>query len=257
MSNEQAKPLHGLSEILEMVKQGDICQARDMALSLDPKERIKVERAIRIRSEIDSENRETGRRFTMAREMNGMSQISAAEVIGYQNSAPLSKIEAGIAPAPIWLYRRAAEVYGVSTDYLHGLSTYPERDARTVEQVAILASVKRAMQKSAEHITECAIVAAAEAVPFRSRLAEYDVAVRDAVEAMRIVRESNKSFDDRTRGGARLVRSIDSLASIASSVANLENRKRMIKQESADLMAASQGRFFTLLFEGQEENGGA
>lgn len=84
----------------------------------------------------------TAARFIAARIMSGLDQRSAADKLGYKNSSPLCKIEAGDAGVPTYMIARAAQVYGVSMDYLIGLSDYPERDMATVEAVALMRSVR-------------------------------------------------------------------------------------------------------------------
>lgn len=57
-----------------------------------------------------------GERLRAARLAAGMSQLQAAQRIGYANSTKLSKIESGkhSSQIPMWALKRAAEVYGVS-----------------------------------------------------------------------------------------------------------------------------------------------
>lgn len=43
---------------------------------------------------------------------------------------------------------RAAIAYGVSADYILGLSNEPERDPRTAEQVAVLRSVQGTVEQN-------------------------------------------------------------------------------------------------------------
>ena len=62
--------------------------------------------------------------------MMGLSQIVAAKQIGYSNSTKLSKIETGkhSSQIPIWVLKRAAQVYDVSLDYLMGITESMERE---------------------------------------------------------------------------------------------------------------------------------
>lgn len=74
--------------------------------------------------------RNVGARLKEAREMVGLSQLNAAKHIGYGNSTKLSKIETGkhSSQIPIWVLKRAAQVYDVSLDYLLGVTETMERE---------------------------------------------------------------------------------------------------------------------------------
>ena len=80
--------------------------------------------------------RKTGFRLKQAREMTGLTQVQAAEAIGFQNSSGLSKIEAGTnrAQLPLWVVRQAASVYEVSADWLLSLTDDWEPEARLTER---------------------------------------------------------------------------------------------------------------------------
>lgn len=240
-----------LDAAINAARAGDFGRAREIvaAAVFSERDAARVERAIQIKTEQDEERREIGRRFSKARELNGMSQCHAAELLGYRNSAPLSKIEAGIAPPPPWLYKRASTVYGVSCDYLHCASAYPERDPRTVEQIAIMTAMRESMQKFAQRLSERAILAAAEIVPLKSHLIEITNEIHQACEALASVREKNPSFDNRTRGGARLLNRMEALHRAAESANRYINRQRAIHQEAADLAAAANGDLFDTIFE--------
>lgn len=172
---------------------------------------------------------ETGRRFAHARELNGLNQIEAAKKLGYANSAPLCKVESGCSPASRLMIRRAAQAYGVSADFLLGLSDYPERDPRTVEQIAIYRGIKDAIERSARSIAEQSIVNAAETVPLKLRLAELIEAVKKVVDTLNEVRNKT-DFDESVAGGARLVRTVSTLASAARAASKYLHRQNEIEK---------------------------
>lgn len=88
-----------------------------------------------------------GERFTLAREMNGLNQVEAAErVLGYANSTQLSLIEQGKRQPPLDLIIRASTAYSTSVDYLVGLVDEPEGDA----QLAVKAGMFRRLQRLIE-----------------------------------------------------------------------------------------------------------
>lgn len=65
-----------------------------------------------------------GNRLREARELSGLSQQDAAQLLGYSNSSKLAKVElaSDTNSVPFWLIAKAAQVYEVSADYLLGIS---------------------------------------------------------------------------------------------------------------------------------------
>lgn len=74
--------------------------------------------------------RSVGERLREAREIQGYSQVKAAQLIGYSNSTKLAKIEGGkdSSQIPLWVVKRAALLYDVSVDYLMGNTESMEVD---------------------------------------------------------------------------------------------------------------------------------
>lgn len=65
-----------------------------------------------------------GERMYRARtEINGWTQQHAAKLLGYRNSSPLAKIEMG-GPYPEYMPAQASKIYGVTTDFLLGVSDF-------------------------------------------------------------------------------------------------------------------------------------
>jgi transcriptional regulator with XRE-family HTH domain len=167
--------------------------------------------------------RQIGQRFRAAREMNGFSQLDAAHTFGYKNSSALSKIEAGLTPVPFWLLLEASERYAVSSDYLLGLSSFPERDPRTIEQIAILRSVRGALEESTRKIAEATIIAAKD-IEFGQHARLLALAAADVETSLARCHET-KRFDDEVRGGARLVRAVETLTAIAQKTRKFLRRR--------------------------------
>lgn len=67
---------------------------------------------------------QVGERLRQAREMNGWEVSEAARRLGFENAGSLSRLEHAkhVSAIPLYIIPRAAQVYGVSTDYLHGLT---------------------------------------------------------------------------------------------------------------------------------------
>lgn len=79
--------------------------------------------------------RTIGARMREARDLCNMSQIVAAEELGYANSSKLAKIEGATDTnsVPMYIVLRAAKLYDVSTDFLFGLTDDWEREGGMFE----------------------------------------------------------------------------------------------------------------------------
>lgn len=93
-------------------------------------------------------------RFVIARELNGWSQTEAAHALGFAKSGQLSLVEAGKKVPPLDLIARASEVFGVSTDFLFGLSDEADRDPRLARRAALRAFIGAAVDGLADTLTD-------------------------------------------------------------------------------------------------------
>jgi len=146
-----------------------------------------------------------GERMKAARELCGFSQLKAAHLLGYANSSKLAKIEGSIDSVPLWLIPKAAEVYGVSIDFLFGVSDVWDRDPVAAQERQVgkwledhWKVVKDAQDNAfkALHDKQIELSAAIDRTLRRST---------ENMECVEHVRQSNKAFDD-LRGGAKLLR---------------------------------------------------
>lgn len=87
-----------------------------------------------------------------ARGVLGMSGAEAAKRFGFSNSTQLSLIESGQRKTPNdWEFLRLASIaYGVSTDFLLGLSPHIEIDGKVAQQHALLRKMEAVMGSVAE-----------------------------------------------------------------------------------------------------------
>lgn len=158
-----------------------------------------------------------GERMTVARELCGMSQIAAAELLGYENSSKLSKVEhcSDGTSIPFWLIPKAAEVYGVSADYLLGLSDHWQRNPEEVQQ--------KQLESLLEHATKAQINTIREAYSRLSFLSEAVTAGNAKVGQIKATlarfAELNPEFEDMLCG-ARLVRLINEASHDANKLAS-------------------------------------
>jgi transcriptional regulator with XRE-family HTH domain len=163
-----------------------------------------------------------GLRFREARELNNLQLTTAAKKLGYQNGSKLSKIEnaSDTLSIPTYILVRAAKLYGVSMDYLFGLTEDWDGDPlnrlqnqfliETMEKLrlrdmAVLAqlSVKvDAVATTIEHVSRTAIEVEVALDRFRTMHPEFEEmrasrlvnAVQNAADAGRNARSSLVRF---------------------------------------------------------------
>lgn len=188
----------------------------------------------------DEHTEETLRnRMVLARQMNRLDQKEAALLLGYQNSSQLSKVEAGEAPMPKNLLRKASLAYGVSTDWLLGLSSEPERDPRTAEQMAIMRAVTSSVVEHTRDMTGLLLRAAAEQMPMETRLRSLLSQVRDLTQTFDRVLRNNETFNEEIRGGATLTRGFDELVETTVEIERFFARRQGIETARAETTGAN------------------
>jgi len=142
----------------------------------------------------------------IAREMNGLSGLEAAELLGYANSSKLSKIEHASDPEtiPAFLPYKASIVYQVSTDFLYGISEDWQRDPVTAQEQQIKRALEEVTSDERNSIRE-----------LFSRLSTVEQAVSVVDSRFSEIRSTfnlfvakNESFPD-LKLGAKLCRLID------------------------------------------------
>jgi transcriptional regulator with XRE-family HTH domain len=148
-----------------------------------------------------------GDRMIQAREMCGFSQQKAAELLGYQNSSKLAKIEGATDTnsVPLWLIPKAAEIYGVSIDYLFGVSDDWDRDPIKSQERQIgqwLEDHWKRAQEAQDHAFKALHAKQAELSATIERTLRRS---KENLECVERVRQNNRAFDD-LRGGAKLLR---------------------------------------------------
>lgn len=153
-----------------------------------------------------------GRRLKLARELCGWSQEVAAAKLEYVNSTQLSLAEKGDRLPPLVKLIKASEVFGVSIDYIMGISDEPERDPRLAERQAALRHVSGVMEATSRTIVTAILShqAAAPSVMATRNLVNLS---QNAIQAVEQLRASNLSvFDSELRGAATVLRTIEELA---------------------------------------------
>lgn len=148
-------------------------------------------------------------RAKVARELNKLDQREAAAALGYKNSSQLSKIESGMARIPKDFIRKAAITYGVSADYLLGLSDEPERDPRTAEHMAVMRAVRVLIVEHTNALSAELLRQASEMMPLESHLTRLIADSARAYEAYEKVCARNKRFQTDVLSGSTLERAVE------------------------------------------------
>lgn len=148
--------------------------------------------------------RTIGERLRHARELCNLSQSEAARQMGYANPSKLSKVEAATDTnsVPLWLIRRAAEVYEVSIDYLFGLTEDWEVGVPRGTQGWLLDAWQKMRLRDIGLLDrvhhEVATVA--------GTTSDLVTAARGAGDALTSYREKNPGFDDSPASNALVSR---------------------------------------------------
>ncbi|MDQ7981888.1 helix-turn-helix domain-containing protein [Paraburkholderia sp. SARCC-3016] len=164
-------------------------------------------------------------RLIVARNLNSLDQKEAAAKLGYKNSSQLSKVENGEAPLPKSLLRKASLAYGVSADWLLGLSNEPERDPHIAGEMAVMRSVNAAVIEHTQNVTAVMLRIAGDQLPLEAHLRTLLDSARRATESFEKVCRMNSTFNDDIRGGASLQRDIDDLLEATVSVDQFLSRR--------------------------------
>jgi transcriptional regulator with XRE-family HTH domain len=157
-------------------------------------------------------------RLIVARNLNSLDQKEAAAKLGYKNSSQLSKVESGDAPLPKSLLRKASLAYGVSSDWLLGLSNEPERDPQIAGQMAVMRAVHAGVLEHTQNVTAVMLRLASDQLPLESQLRLLLDATRRAAQSFEKVCRFNSTFNDDIRGGATLQHDIDEMIEVTVSV---------------------------------------
>lgn len=172
-----------------------------------------------------------GDRMVEARKINGWDQTEAAAKFGYKNSTQLSLIEQGKRLPPHEVLIAASAIYGVSVDFLLGLSDEPERDPKAAERQAAMRHVHALVAGTSEHMIALLLQYLAHGVPsvrISERLLQKTQTLVDAVSR---TREMNpKLFDEKLKGGSGLVRAAVEAAESCSTAREMLTRHERVTE---------------------------
>ena len=153
-----------------------------------------------------------GLRLREARLAAGLNQVAAAKRLGYANSSRLAKIENGLYSAhiPIWMFTKAAGVYGVSVDYLMCTSDRMQGDG---VPSTVMEEIVEAMKTEWARMTNRDVIAVQEILGrtalLEGALTNVEMATQEALEALARVETLNPYRWRKLRGGTRLLSAVE------------------------------------------------
>jgi transcriptional regulator with XRE-family HTH domain len=169
-----------------------------------------------------------GERFIAARQINGYQQQEAAEKIGYGNGTQLSLVENGTRLPPLPILIRAVETFGVSMDYLVGISDEPERDPRLAEKQSAMRHVSGMFSGLSEILVtqlQHYLTKGAPSVLATRALLKAGQGLVDAVQTLR--NRNNDAFDELVGGATVLKRHDEFSKELIAAAAMLERHDRI------------------------------
>lgn len=155
-------------------------------------------------------------RLREAREDAGLTQEKAAKLMGYANSSRLAKIENGLdmKSIPMNVVIMAADLYGVSIDYLCGRSLYPDHDPHAVAEWSALKHLRADVMKIEEAYLERLKRARVDYSNLAAAIEAVLPVVLSATDRVERFRNLNREIFDDLPGGAPLLRIADELKAL-------------------------------------------
>lgn len=181
--------------------------------------------------------RTIGERMRYARELCNLSQSAAAKRLGYANPSKLSKVEAATDTnsVPLWLIRKAAEVYEVSVDFLFGFTDDWEVGARMTQEREVSAWLARAWNDGRERDLLALKQLNDRMCVLREAITVAIAMSREANAALDRFIELNPEFVEDMRGGNRLLNAVKNANAAAEQAkARLTKFKLDCKQAAAN-----------------------
>jgi transcriptional regulator with XRE-family HTH domain len=179
-----------------------------------------------------------GTRFRAAREALGVSQADLADAIGHENGTQLCLWESGQRMPNISTLVQAADLLGVSMDYLVGRTEEPELEHRAVRRNAMASTVKASTEVFATTLADVLLNGGAdvEGVMRGVSLLTKVEALATAVHRMQAANED--VFND-LKGGAWVLRSASEVAEAAAQVDEVMTATAAERLRAHERLAAS------------------
>ncbi|MCX4156169.1 MULTISPECIES: helix-turn-helix domain-containing protein [Paraburkholderia] len=173
-------------------------------------------------------------RLIVARKLNSLDQKEASAKLGYKNSSQLSKVESGDAPLPKSLLRKAAIAFGVSSDWLLGISNEPEREPLVAGTMGVMRALHEATRKQAERVAVEMLALANDQLPLESHLRRLLTTSRCVADSFDRCFRGNEYFETEVRGGAALMAATDDLLETTVNIERYLDRRNALAQARLD-----------------------
>lgn len=231
-----------------MKKQAKVQADQDSIIAHAGVKSAPVKRFVR-NKDVPMERETIRERLVMARVMNGMTAVQAAEKLGYKNSTQISQIEAGERKLPNdWQFLlKMSQVYAVSVDFLLGVSPYPERDAIASEHFAIMRGFEELQKIQSATMTTAFVRYAAMGRPSTPELDAMCTAAEEVEQAIAVLRSRNPEFDEEWRGSSKVLSSVERLSTAAAPIRSTIRRRKDNEEHFIALASGKKGPLAYLL----------
>lgn len=157
-------------------------------------------------------------RLNHGRALAGLSQVEMANAIGLKNSTQLCLWERAQRMPPLHALLSAADVLGVSIDFLVGVSDEPDRDPQVARRTALLGAMRQMLEQHAAAAAD--VILAAEIDPTKAiRAHALCGKTAELARAVEQFRQKNSDTFDELPMGALLLRLARDAAEAAQQVA--------------------------------------
>lgn len=156
-----------------------------------------------------------GTRMREAREIAGLSATDAAHALGYVQPVQLSYIENGTRMPPEKLIKRAAHLYGTTTDFLHGLVPDSDRDPAQCLQRYLAARVHSDVRALINQWSDLSVDAVRKLMPTTAEGTRLANLALESHKALQAIRAANPKFDTHMKGANPLLSKLDLAANAA------------------------------------------
>lgn len=193
-----------------------------------------------------------GLRMVAARELNGFTQTEASDRLGAGNSTQLCLWERGKRMPPDHMLKTIATVYGVSLDYLFGLSDEPERDPKFAHQQALIRSMEDVLRKNAEAVSQALTVYTLNGGMNMLAWKDLHTKASDLLLASKRFSEMNGGRFENMKGSATVMHACKALDASVRDAGHMIRRHDGIKEDAIRCAEKASGRNTLPLFDTPE-----
>jgi transcriptional regulator with XRE-family HTH domain len=184
-------------------------------------------------------------RLFAARNLAGFDQCDAALELGYTNSTQLSLAERGERLLPHGMLLSVGEMYGVSLDYLYGVSNDPDVDLHASARNAEVARIRRLLDENARAVAGVLLDAVRVEKTASLRETRFLSAVADLCDGLDKFQAMNQDLFDEAKGGALLLRrgreAREAIQKVSDLLDRSDRRVELALKDARDAMATKTG----------------